>query len=94
MQYTGVAQGIGNMQVDSRVIIDTQAYNTFNPQKPIYVRALAKDRSYIPPPLIIDEDEPANKNLTPMATPPRHESTACLLAQGQSMYHHLCFWNP
>jgi hypothetical protein len=50
--YEGV--GVGNRceryNVNSRVILDTDAFNTFNPNNMVYVSSLMDDKKYLSPP--------------------------------------------
>ncbi|CAG8970662.1 hypothetical protein HYALB_00003416 [Hymenoscyphus albidus] len=54
--YKGLATSIeeSRFNIDSRVIIDTDAYNTFNPDNQIYVDTLTDNETYVAPP----SDEP------------------------------------
>lgn len=63
--YAGVAYGSGRMHVDSRVIIDNDAYNSFNPNNAISVWTIENDRKYVEPPTATEEPEREKDELTP-----------------------------
>ncbi|KAK0101594.1 hypothetical protein ONS95_006757 [Cadophora gregata] len=63
-QYIGVAvSSRSRMHVDARVIINTEAYNKFNPNSEVTVWKLENDKTYQPP--ATDEPEPETLRLKP-----------------------------
>jgi hypothetical protein len=63
-QYEGVAfSGGSRMHVDARVIIDTEAYNKFNPNSEVSVWKIENDKDYQPP--VEDGPVPEAQKLKP-----------------------------